>query len=158
MRECQLCGAKSWGPLEQSGRALFLATFAHPTQTVVDSAAYRQCDNCNMPAWIDIIEKPVSVPELRLSELPHIADAIFGGPSISRGPDPMTVAKEALEGMASRMPQPETRLERIMRALCGNVPLRKPTEFSDVQDCEAYASTICLIATLIEKRLSESAP
>lgn len=130
MRECQLCGAKSWGPLTTTGTKWVQDRAAE----VVPSsrlASLRECDACGSIADESVISKPVSVPELRLSEFPRIADG---------------------------MPQPETRLERIIRALCGNVPLRKPAEFSDVQNCEAYASTICLIATLIEKRLSESAP
>lgn len=116
MRECQLCGAKSWGPLEQSGRSLLLATFAHPDQTVVDPAAYQQCDNCGMPALTQIVEKSVDISTIS-------AESTFtaiGLPPLQTSPDYVGMVDKMVAAMNSLpKPEPETRLERIVRALIG---------------------------------------
>jgi hypothetical protein len=115
MRECQLCGVKSWGPLQQQGRVVLLNAF-RPEDREVDFTAYRQCDNCGMPAQVRVIEKPsVDIPDLpdggRLA-----IDAIFGGPPPL---DPITAAMPFIEKMMGRQSERETRLERLVRAILG---------------------------------------
>lgn len=139
MRECQLCGAKSWGPFLRRRND-------YPITTTPENELV-QCDACDSVARRDIVEKPVSVPELRLGELPHIADAIFGSPGVSHSPDPMTVAKEALESMRDRMPEPQTRLERIVRALIGQF---EPAGWAD------YPADVVSTARKIEREMDKT--
>lgn len=155
MRECQLCGVKSWGPLQASGRALLLAAIP-PEHSEVDFTAYRQCDNCGAPARTDIIEKPA--PDAEFGSRVH-----FGGPALldplaeilsaPRCPDPLTLAADVMAKMTGRMPQPETRLERIVRATLQ----AKPAGVLNAQTAESAALEIMKFARAIEREMDKAA-
>lgn len=70
MRECQLCGAASWGPLSEN--ALAACHALNPAADVL------QCDGCGALALRSIIEKPASAEETR------VADSLFSYQSETR--------------------------------------------------------------------------
>jgi hypothetical protein len=87
MRECQLCGAKSWGPIEGKDQPKIL-TLSHLWGTEIDFSRYAKCDNCDALALKRIVETPEQ-------------------------PDP----EKMMATFIGRMPIPETRLERIVRSI-----------------------------------------
>lgn len=153
MRECQLCGCKSWGPLTARGRALLLNA-VRPEDTEVDFTAYRECDNCAMPAQVQIVERPAAelLPTIGMKDMPSVMDLVLGPLGGPRPPDPMTVAKEALENMASRLPQSVTRLERIVRAMIQAFP---PTSCGSYTTGE-YGSLVTEFARAIEREMDKA--
>lgn len=113
MRECQLCGVKSWGPLTACGRALLLNA-VRPEASEVDFTAYRECDNCTMPALTEIIEKPADIPTISAES----AFTAIGLPPLPSSPDYVGMVDKMVAAMNSLpKPEPETRLERIVRAI-----------------------------------------
>lgn len=109
MRECQVCGVKSFGPLDSRGRATLLETIGPKDKSDFDR--YRECDNCGAPALIEIIEKPASDAEFP-------SEAPFSVPSLTALADPGML----MDRLIDRAAEPETRLERLVRAiLCGNL-------------------------------------
>ena len=143
MRECQLCGTKSWGPLAARGRALLLNGMP-PESVEVDFTAYRQCDNCSSPALTAIIEKPA--PDAEFSDLPHMgfAEVIGMRPP---GPDPMAEAMKIFESAMSERSERETRLERIALAL-----VRRPIS---IGSSEEWPQIIMKLARAIDAELSK---
>ena len=106
MRECQLCGAKSWGPIKDSTNLARVAMLYG--EMVIDR--YRQCDSCGSVAALVVIEKPA--PDAEFSE--HVSHMF--GPYPSQ-PDSLSEAAKTVNRMADLMPKPQTRLERIVLTL-----------------------------------------
>lgn len=146
MRECQLCGAKSWGPFLRHRND-------YPITTTPENELV-QCDVCDSVARRDIVEKPAGLPDIG-----EIHEGLSSGvglgtffsdppaPAPAPGPDPMTVAKEALESMRDRMPEPQTRLERIVRALIGQF---EPAGWAD------YPADVVSTARKIEREMDKA--
>jgi hypothetical protein len=105
MRDCQLCGAKSWGPIEDRDKSAIL-TMPHFWGKQIDFPLYSKCDACGSIALSALIEKPL--PDAEFTPGVH-----FGGPSVSLPPDP----ERMMAMLMGRMPIPETRLERIVRSM-----------------------------------------
>ena len=147
MRECQLCGTKSWGPLTARGRALLLNAVPPETREV-DFIAYRECDNCAMPALTSIVERPA--PDADFSDLPRMgfAEVIGMRPP---GPDPMAQAIEVLKDALSTRSERETRLERIVLATIR----AKPAGVLNARTAEYAALEVVLFARAIDAELSK---
>jgi len=133
MRDCQLCGAKSWGPIQpEDGPAIL--QMPHFWGKDIDFSKLLKCDVCGLIADRARIEKP-------------LPDAEFPSPLLSA--DPLEIARETLQGLSARFPVPQTRLERIVRSLIKVVP---PTNFYD----EKWASKIVSLARNFDDGLSQN--
>lgn len=105
MRECQLCGAKSWGPVNAIGQAALLKSPTLWGQDVVFSR-FLQCDGCNAVASKSIVDKPLPDADFPRNLMADLSSH-----------DPLDEARRALESLSTRLPESETRLERIVRAI-----------------------------------------
>jgi len=124
MKACQLCGAKSWGPV---ARIEEIAGAYSPcfVLTGLEAVAYARCDNCSAVAQkvlIDAEEPSDSAvnPAVSLQDLSEV--------------NPFRIASSVLK---AALPVPETRLERLVRALC-----RSGDKFATVTDLVEYARRI----------------
>ncbi len=119
MNHCLVCGAKSWGPALPgtyvSGR-IDGDTFQIQL-TDADRGNWRQCDSCHTLASAALIEQdPISGPKPD-AEFSSPFDAIMRGVSEGLKGSPGPDYGAMMEMFASRMPEPETRVERIVKSL-----------------------------------------
>lgn len=115
MQHCLICGAASWGPAKPG----FVVSGDFQVQlTEADTAKWRQCDACGSLAQAGFIEKePEREPDADFGPSP--LEAIFAGiKEAASAPSPMDKMTERLAALfETRMPVPETRLERIIKAI-----------------------------------------
>jgi hypothetical protein len=140
MRECQLCGAKSWGPIQpEDGPAIL--QMPHFWGKDIDFSKLLKCDVCGLIADRPRIETP-------------LPDAEFVSPLLVGKPltDPLEIARETLEGLSDRFPVPQTRLERIVRAIIAMMPDQYPNALST-----QWAESVVKLARAIESEMDRCA-
>lgn len=135
MRECQLCGAKSWGPIPDEFELSHSLSLLN-----LPRANFLLCDNCGTLANSLIIEKPAPAPDAQF----HIGP--FG--------DPMHEAGKILGNLLPKQSEPETRLERIVRDV-----IRSDFELVMKEDekiaAEELADRIVRLGAFIDIKISE---
>lgn len=115
MQACQLCGAKSWGPLRRPGILSELLYDGPRDGSLV------QCDNCGAVAQKALIEESVSAPRMGLAESLGAAPLSF---------NPLELGASL---MKSFLPQKdaETRAERLLRAFITANPRTGSSQSTD---------------------------
>lgn len=153
MRECQVCGAKSWGPLTDHGRAALLK-MPHHWGEDVDFSRFVECDSCEAIARKVFVETPE--PDAGFFSTPLTARDLMGiagtaGVTGVTGDDPLAIMREALSGLAGRLSEPQTRLERIACAV-----IRSGRYLTPNGELSAEAPAIARFACAIEREMDKS--
>lgn len=117
MRSCQLCGAKSWGKVADAAWEVIQSS-GPDVMTGIGRDQLRICDSCGSSAREDLIADPV------LGYVPgeggplHIGECFpFGAPPPIDYNEAARTAQTMLERMGVATKSPETRTERLVRAM-----------------------------------------
>jgi hypothetical protein len=130
MQLCQICGAKSWGPLNMSGEVVF-------NGERIATAKVLLCDACGAYGLKSAVEHDLAAKE-------HL-NRMYGPLGVPPLPDPFSAAVGFFK---SAMPLPETRLERLTKAI-----LSSRLSEGEVTDKSVYGKFVVALARCIETEL-----
>lgn len=117
MRPCQLCGATSWGPVS-SGESIFIPDWDCGP---LAKDFYLRCDVCKSIAQKIYVEISDRGPNL-------------GAFESSSPQDPISALMASFK---STLPAPETRTERLLRAMLASIDVKNPN-FVEPENIVAY--------------------
>jgi hypothetical protein len=130
MQACQHCGAKSWGAV------------ADPAP---GAAEMLKCDGCESIGLKSVIDIPTTLEEIAANKnygvvFPHLP---------AQAADPMVLA---MQNLRSLMPAPETRLERLTKAIIAG-PYEIVSKEGETVGTEELSRRIVRLASFLEVEL-----